>query len=340
MKSLARRLLPVVVLMLPSFAAPARAAITVNFSTSDPGVRKAIPNWGLDTNWASLDNMRRGLDFMGINNVNVVRLPAMVDQPVDNGLTTDQKAHLQLCLEIANLARAATKWDLCAPGSDTVGSWYQTGAGTISVDRWVQGMKLAQQFYNRPFWMVEPFNEPDYARWGEGTPQNLYDVMGALQNASNFAGAAMAGASTMSTDRAAEWFDALNGRATVGTTHALYGTAANYIAFIQHVAAANATPVNPEGHNVVEAIIGAEHGLNTLIWWGTAELARGNRARASAMPPTCRTGPRRRCIGRRAEPCRRFSGEASASGARRPTRFMPPTGMCSTTATVPSATIP
>lgn len=262
-------------------AGTTHAQITVNFSTSDPGVRKAIPNWGLDTNWASADNMKRGLNFMGTSNVNVIRVPAMVDQPVDGALTTAQKTHLQQCIDIAAMASPTAKWDLCAPGSDSVDPWFQSGVGTVNVDRWAQAMRLNQEFYNHPMWMVEPFNEPDYATWGEGSQQNLYDIMGALQAMPNFAGAAMAGGSTMSTDQAGPWYDALGGRASIGTTHGLYGTVANYVAFIKHVAATNGVPIHPEGHNVVEAIIGAEYGLNGMIWWGTAELARGNFVQAS-----------------------------------------------------------
>lgn len=263
------------------FVAAARAQIAVNFSTADAGVAKGIPTWGLDTNWANLDNMRRGLSYMGSDLVNAVRVPAMVDQPLDSGLTADQKAHLQLCQDLAAMVAPSAKWDMCAPGSDTVNAWFQSGTGTVNVDRWVQAMKLNQHFYRHPFWMVEPFNEPDYPLWGEGSPQNLSDLMGTLSSATEFTGAAMAGGSTMSTDHAASWYDALNGRAAIGTTHCLYGSVANYVDFIQHVAATHGTPVNPEGHNVVEAIIGAEYGLNAMIWWGTAELTRGRFVRAS-----------------------------------------------------------
>ena len=272
---------PLLFLLSLLLTATAHAQITVNFSTADAGVKKAIPDWGLDTNWASSDNMRRGLSFMGSSNVTVIRVPAMVDKPVDGALTSAQKTHLQQCVDIAALASPTAKWDLCAPGSDSVDPWFQSGVGTVNVDRWAQAMRLNQEFYNHSIWMVEPFNEPDYAPWGEGSMQNLYDIIGSLQAMPNFSGAAMAGGSTMSTDQAASWYDALNGRASIGTTHGLYGTVSNYVNFIKHVAATNGVPIHPEGHNVVEAIIGAEYGLKGMIWWGTAELARGNFVKAS-----------------------------------------------------------
>lgn len=264
-----------------ALVAAVHADVTVNFSTSDAGVAKGIPNWGLDTNWASADNMRRGLFYMGRENVNVVRVPGMVDQPADTGLTADQKRHLDDCMSIVGMADPSAKWDMCAPGSDTVNAWYQDGAGKVNVDRWVKALKLCQQYYNHAFWMVEPFNEPDYASWKEGSQQNLFDIMGALQGSTEFAGAMMAGGSTMSVDQSTSWYDAVKSKAKVGTTHCLYGTVDSYVSFIQHVAGSDGIPVNPEGHNVVEAIVGAEYGIQGLIWWGTAELARGNFLRAS-----------------------------------------------------------
>ena len=42
---------------------------TVLFSAGDPGVSKAITNWGLDTTWVSADNMQRGLIFMGTSSL-------------------------------------------------------------------------------------------------------------------------------------------------------------------------------------------------------------------------------------------------------------------------------
>jgi len=62
---------------------------TVTFSTSDCGVNNAIANWGLDTTWASADNTRRGLIFMGSENVNVVRVPFLMNAPLIDGDISD-----------------------------------------------------------------------------------------------------------------------------------------------------------------------------------------------------------------------------------------------------------
>jgi hypothetical protein len=90
----------------------------------------------------------------------------------------------------------------------------------------------------------------------------------------------MAGAATFTTDDAASWYDALGGQATVGSTHA-YGSVATYVDFIQHVEANGGVPFDSEVHNLAEVIIGANYGLQGAIWWGPAELARGDFVKAS-----------------------------------------------------------
>ncbi len=60
----------------------------------------------------------------------------------------------------------------------------------------MQAMEAAQRFYNKPILYTEPFNEPDYG-WGQGTVQNLYDILGLLQTSTNFTGTILAGGSTL-----------------------------------------------------------------------------------------------------------------------------------------------
>ncbi|HZT22395.1 MAG TPA: LamG-like jellyroll fold domain-containing protein [Verrucomicrobiae bacterium] len=252
---------------------------TIVFSSGDSGVSVAITNWGLDTCWPSFDNMQRGLIYMGTNNVTIVRVGFFVDAPLtNNDVTPADKSNMQTDINLARMATAATKWDLNLDSS--IDPWYQSGANTVYPDRWAAAMEACQKYYNRHFWAAEGFNEPDYSPNGEGSPQNLYDIFGYLQSSSNFNGTAMEGGSTLNDDVALSWFNAIAARASIGSIHCLAGSAANYVNFIQSVASSNAMPFNPELHNVVEAIIGANYGLKGGIWWGTAERARGDFVRA------------------------------------------------------------
>jgi len=245
---------------------------TVAFSTTDPGVTRSSTNWGLDTCWPNYDNMLRGLIFMGTNNVNIVRVGFFVDAPLtNNDVTPANKSGMQTCINLANMATAATKWDMNLDSG--VDSWYQPAANQVYPDRWAAAIQACRRYYNRSIWMVEGFNEPDFSN--EGSPKNLYDIFGYLQGSGNFPGTLMAGGSTLNDDNAVPWFNTIAARASAGTTHCLAGTAANYVNFIQTVAANHSMPFNPELHNVIEAIMGVEYGLGGGIWWGTAERARG-----------------------------------------------------------------
>jgi hypothetical protein len=257
-------------------ASPVRAQDhTIAFSTSDAGVSTVITNWGLDTCWPNFDNMQRGLIYMGTNNVKIVRVGFFVDAPLtNNDVTPADKSSMQTCANLAAMATAATRWDMNLDSSVNV--WYQSGANLVYPDRWAAAISACQRYYSRSFWSVEGFNEPDYTANGEGSAQNLNTIFSYLQASNSFAGTLMAGGSTLNDDGALSWFNTVASRAAIGTTHCLAGSAANYVAFLQAVAATNAIPFNPELHNVMEAIMGVNYGLQGGIWWGSAELARGS----------------------------------------------------------------
>jgi hypothetical protein len=253
---------------------------TVLFSVTDPGANRAITNWGLDTTWTDANNMQRGLIFMGTNNVNIVRVGFLANAPLtNNDISPSQKSTLQDMANLAHMASPNAQWDMSHATGAGVDPWYQSGAGTVYPDRWVAAMEACQRYYNRNMHTVEPFNEPDYG-WGQGSQQNLYDILGLLQASTNFTETYLAGGSTLNDDAALSWFNAISPRATMGTTHNLAGSVSSYVTFLQRVAASNAVPFQPELHNVVEAIIGANYGLKGGVWWGTAELARGEFVKA------------------------------------------------------------
>ena len=66
-----------------------------------------------------------------------------------------------------------------------------------------------------------------------------------------------------------------------GNTHQLAGSFDNYAAFFQAVRANGDLATGDELHNVMDAMVGVEYGMQTGIWWGTAEYARGEFVKAS-----------------------------------------------------------
>jgi autotransporter-associated beta strand protein len=257
----------------------AHAQNTVYFSTSDVGVTKSITDWGVDMTWASSDNMRQSLVHMGgATQIDMVRLNFYKDEALqsDGTLGTNSKARIDYAISMA--AQAGNKPLALSPDSgDATAPWYLNGS-SLRTDRWVQVIQATQQYiaqkYGKTIAAVEPFNEPDY--WpGEGTAQNLNDIMVSLHNIPAFQNAAMVGASTLNSNVAQSWYDQIAGPATHGSTHQLAGSTNSYVNFIQHVQASGDIPYNPELHSMVEAIYGAEYGLEGGIWWGSVLRTRG-----------------------------------------------------------------
>ncbi len=251
---------------------------TVLFGTADAGVSKAITEWGLDTAWPSYDNMRRGVIYMGQDQVDLVRVVFPMNAEVVNGqLTAAQLNDVAYRVSLANLAGASKPLAMTADTGAGVDAWFKNGAQVIP-SRWIEAMAAAARAYKaqgKTIVSAAPFNEPDYG-WNQGTTANLYDILGLLQTHADFAGVALAGGSTLNCDAAATWYNAINSRVTEGTTHQLAGGFDAYAAFYQSVRASGDKAVNEELHNVVEAIVGAEYGVQSGTWWASVELARSS----------------------------------------------------------------
>lgn len=248
-------------------------AQTVYFSTSDPGVTKAMTEWGADTAWPSSDNMRQCIAHMGADEIDVIRINFFTDEAlVDGEIGPNSRGYIDNQLAIA--AMAGDKPLALTPSSGNgTDPWYMNGT-EVWPDRWVALLEATQRYINKPIAAVEPFNEPDY--WaGQGTPQNLYDILVLLQSSPYFQGTELHAASTLSSDLAQWWYDQIAGPTTHGTTHQLAGSTDSYVNFIQHVIANGDIAYNPEIHSLAEVIYGAEYGLSGGIWWADALRPRG-----------------------------------------------------------------
>jgi hypothetical protein len=227
----------------------------------------------LDTAWPEPSHIWRGVDYMGKSNVNVIRVDFPIADPLVNGdWPASKNSYFDSRLEMAKPA-GDTYFTMLPDTEPGVNPWFKNGKEIIP-ERWVQAMAAAQRHYGKKMLWVEPFNEPDYG-WGQGTVQNLNDILKLLPQQPEFAGTQMAGPSTLNDDAAETWYQPLKQRLQRGTTHTLAGNFDNYVGFIRDVMANGQISVNPEVHNVVEVIIGAEYGLQSVIWWGTAERTRG-----------------------------------------------------------------
>jgi len=261
---------------------------TVLFDLGAPGVTRAVPNWGLDTAWYSEVNVRRGAIYMGTGQVDVVRVSFTPTAALAGGDLPAAEFNT-----LSNRLRWVALWTSPATAvclnedSPTVDPWFKLPGGQIDPARWAQLIEVTTrhaQAAGRTVVAVAPFNEPDLHRPERlATMQTFYDTAGVLTNYPRFITNAirLSGGNTLNTDQAAPWYDFLRSRLREGNTHQLAGSFDNYAAFFQTVAARGHHPANDELHNVMEALVGAEYGLQTGIWWGTAERARGEFVRAS-----------------------------------------------------------
>ncbi|MDX8337549.1 RICIN domain-containing protein [Draconibacterium sp. IB214405] len=252
----------------------------VTFSLSESGVVRPV-SWGLDLAWLSEANIRRGVRFMGSDVVDIVRSSFMPTDTIANGeLTGTALTNTNLRLDIID------KWlspDVkVALNSDhpSVLSWYYKNA-----PHWSEMIDVTAKYHeDRGYTVItaSPFNEPDYSATGQGTMEDFYNIVAEMRNNPRFDNIRISGGNTLNNDFALEWYNYLDPAGLdEGNTHQLAGIFDTYAAFFEAVRANGDHATADEMHNVMDAMVGLEYGLQTGIWWGTAEYARGEFCKAS-----------------------------------------------------------
>ncbi len=251
----------------------------VPYSLSDSGEYLPI-TWGLDLAWLSEANVRRGVGFMGADRVDVIRSSFTPTAALVNGeLQAVELGRLNQRIGIINTWLAPETKVVLNSDHPSVDPYFQGNAAN-----WAELIEVTARIHQdsgREIITVSPFNEPDYSATGQGTINDFYAICGELRNNSFFDSIRISGGNTLNCDEAFPWYDFLKDRLDEGNTHQLAGNFDNYAAFFQAVRANGDHATNDELHNVMECMVGAEYGMQTGIWWGTAELARGEFVKAS-----------------------------------------------------------
>lgn len=242
----------------------------VPFRLSEQGVVRPV-EWGLDTAWEDEGNIRRGQGFM--ETVDIVRVSFRPTDPiVDGDLGADQKEHIQTRLGLLGFVSPKPK---LAINSDhpKIDDSYKGNA-----QAWAQMMDLHTRYFQDAGYeviSVAPFNEPDYTYTGQGTREDFYKIAVELRANPRFKNIRICGGNTLNCDEALPWYNYLKEQLDEGNTHQLSGEFNGYAAFYETVRKDGKMAMNDEMHNVMEAMVGLEYGLQTGIWWGSAEYARG-----------------------------------------------------------------
>jgi len=257
--------------------------VLISFSVNGEGHR-FTPTWGLDMAWEDANNVKRGVNHMGKENVGIGRSCFRSTKPLQNDsvLDTDQTSHLR---------KRAAAFDQISPTLPIVLTADQE-AGTdeyfvknkvANIPHWAaminSHVHWMQVNSKHPVIGVSPFNEGDYWTVEEGaTAATQVNVAKLLKNETKFphmVGVAIVGGNTLNDDKALNWYTTGKDYYDWGNTHQLAGSFDNFAKFYQRMQQDGKIGYADEMHNVGEAMIGLEYGMTVGIWWGFESRARG-----------------------------------------------------------------
>lgn len=263
----------------------AKTDVVVPFRPTDSGIQLPI-RWGLDVAWNSEQNMRKGINFIGKENLSIARSSFQMNQELigDTALTHSQIQALRSRTNTINLMGADVDMVLNADqgnGSTEFIIPYYTQNNVANTNHWARlidaSVAWMQKNYPRhKIVAVSPFNEPDYTPWNEGTKANFKEIARQLkEDYPRFKDIAITAGNTLNNDYAAEWYNAVKPYATWGNTHQLAGEFNTFTNFWKQVVDEGNVAYADELHNVGEAMIAANYGISIGIWWGFDSRARG-----------------------------------------------------------------
>ena len=261
--------------------ADSSAQVTVPFSLKGEG-KRFQPTWGLDQAWISEQNVRKGINHMGKENIGIGRSCFRTNKPLTNDsvLNSSEISKLRERNRWLNLVSDTLPIVLTADQEGGTSEYYVVNK-VANNDHWAANINShvhwLQANSKHPVVGVSIFNEPDYWAVEEGASTTKQTQIARLlrQYYPRLDNVVITGGNTLNDDKALEWYNASKQYIAWGNTHQLAGTFANFAKFYQQVAADGKVGYADEMHNVGEAMIGLEYGMTVGIWWGFDSRARG-----------------------------------------------------------------
>ncbi len=278
---------------------------TVVFADGAAGRRLAVM-WGFDTAWNDYANMLRGIRYAGVDAIGCARvsfqpwaeitrkgvLPEMLQKNLDARMKTvgliGKKVDIVLNLdggdntvkEIYGGYRYENPDDPWWSPKEYIGDVTEQGPKWADL---IDATAAAVEDKGYRVVTASPLNEPDLEL--NGTPIELfYQIARNLKDYDRyprFRDIRISGGNTLNNDEALRWYEYNKVFLDEGNTHQLAGSFDTYADFFRKVREDGKYATADELHNVMEAMVGAEYGMQTGIWWGTAEKARGEFMKAS-----------------------------------------------------------
>lgn len=247
---------------------------TVYFDTSASGEEKSIKTWGAQT-IGGPHVVQSCMDNMGANQVNLVLMMFFLKEPLEKNGELSAKTKAAIDEQVAIAKIAGNKPLALSPDTEGgINPWFHSNPREVFANRYADLLIALKKYIKHPIAWVQPFNEPDYG-WNQGTQKNLSEIMIKLRSDASFSPTQMAGPAALNVDAVLNWFNAIKPQVSIATTHTLGGSFDSYVNFIKTVKSSGKTPFNPEIHNLVEAIAGAEYGLEGGIFWLDCTPTRG-----------------------------------------------------------------
>ena len=255
------------------------------FSTQDVGIKHEGVKWGLDTAWDNDQNVRRSIAFMGKENVEVVRVSFQPTHALVNDETLTDEQLKAVNSRIRHAKLAGTPELIINSDHPSVDEYY-TKNGQANADHWARLIMATTRLYQKAGLKVvtiSPYNEPDYTQTGQGTMANMREICRVLRTdyADELADIRLSGGNTLNNDKALEWYNYLKPYINEGNTHQLAGSFDTYANFFTQVRADGNHASADEMHNVGDALVALEYGMQTGVWWGFDGRARGQMCRAT-----------------------------------------------------------
>jgi len=272
-----------------------RADVQLNFSFKDQGVATPI-EWGFDLAWLSEDNVRRGIAFCGQEVVDIMRLSFQPTHSVADG-----KFHSEQTQALNKRIAAVKNW--CKPGITynincdhaSLDEWYNDDVSSSAerAKNWAKLIDMTADYYKANgltnLVSISPLNEPDYEWHALPTYKHrqadFKEICKLLKTDAaykeKYAQVRLCGGNTLNDDQAYTWWNNLKSYLDEGNTHQLAGDFDHYADFFTKVRSAGHHATNDELHNSMEGMVGVEYGMQTAIWWGSAEYTRAQFMKAT-----------------------------------------------------------
>ncbi len=258
-----------------------KADVSMAFDIGAQG-KRFEPTWGLDQAWISQQNLKKGINHIGKDDIGIGRSAFRFTKPLvnDSALTSDIISALRERSNIFNQVRPTLPLVLTADQEAGTNEYYVKNK-VVDNEHWAaminSHVHWMQQNTKHPVVGVSPFNEGDYWTVEEGaSAAKQWQVAKLLKEQyPRCADIAMVGGNTLNNDKALSWYTPGKTYYDWGNTHQLAGSFDNFAKFFQQVAKDGKVGYADEMHNVGEAMVGLEYGMTVGIWWGFDSRARG-----------------------------------------------------------------